>query len=316
MPDDDHDNLILSPFPACPFHMSLNRRTVLAASLLPLAAARAADSPVPDALAALEQRAGGRLGVALLDTASGRRWGHRDDERFGLCSTFKLPLAGLVLQAVDQGHVRADDRLPLRPEDRVPHMPVTEAWLARGWATPLALAEATQLTSDNLAANVLMRALGGPAGVTQRLRALGDTVTRIDRYEPEMNHVPRGEERDTSSPDAFARTVARLCTGDALKPASRARLIAWMRATRTGQHRLRAGLPAGWRAGDKTGTGFNPDMPDRINDVAIFWPTAREPWVLACFYEGPAHATEWVRPQDEAVLAEVGRLAAGFVRQR
>jgi beta-lactamase class A len=86
-----------------------------------------------------------------------------------------------------------------------------------------------------------------------------------------------------------------------------------MRATRTGQRRLRAGLPAAWRAGDKTGTGFNPDMPDRINDVAVFWPPGRKPWVLACFYEGPTKSTEWVRPQDEAVLAEVGRLAAAFV---
>ncbi|MBI5258126.1 MAG: class A beta-lactamase [Burkholderiales bacterium] len=288
--------------------MNLTRRTALLAGLLPLGA-RAAD-----VLAELEQRAGGRLGVALLDTGSGRRWVHRSDERFGLCSTFKLPLAGAVLQAIDQGRLRADARLPLRRSERVPHMPATEAWLARGWATPLALAEAAQRTSDNLAANVLLRALGGPEAFTRWLRAQGDPVTRIDRYEPEMNHVLPGDERDTSSPAALADTVARLCTGDTLQPASRARLIAWMQATQTGQRRLRAGLPAHWRAGDKTGTGFNPDLPDRINDVAIFWPPRRKPWVLACLYEGPARSTEWVRAQDEAVLAEVGRWAAGLAR--
>lgn len=286
--------------------MSLTRRTVLWASLLPFPALAA------DALPELEARAGGRLGVALLDTGSGRRWAHRGEERFALCSTFKLPLAGAVLHAIDQGHLRADVRLPLRRDERVPHMPATEAWLARGWATPLALAEAAQLTSDNLAANVLLRAIGGPEGFTRWLRAQGDPVTRIDRYEPEMNRVFPWDERDTSSPVAFADLVAHLGTGNALKPASRARLTAWMEATRTGQFRLRAGLPAGWRAGDKTGTGFNPDMPDRINDVAIFWPPRRKPWVLACFYEGPAKSTDWVRPQDEAVLAEVSRLAAAF----
>lgn len=286
--------------------MSLTRRAVLWASLLPFPAMAA------NALAELEARAGGRLGVALLDTGSDRRWEHRGAERFGLCSTFKLPLAGAVLQAIDQGRLRADIRLPLRRDERVPHMPSTEAWLARGWATPLALAEAAQLTSDNLAANVLLRAIGGPEGFTRWLRAQGDPVTRIDRYEPEMNRVSPGDERDTSSPAAFADLVAHLCTGNALKPASRARLIASMEATRTGQRRLRAGLPAAWRAGDKTGTGFNPDMPDRINDVAIFWPPRRKPWVLACFYEGPAKSTEWVRPQDEAVLAEVSRLATSF----
>ena len=261
----------------------------------------------------LEQRVGGRLGVALLDTASGRRWVHRSDERFALCSTFKLPLAAAVLQAVDQGRLRADARLSLRREEQVPHMPATQAWLARGWASPLALARAAQLTSDNMAANVLLRAVGGPEAFTQWLRAQGDPVTRLDRYEPEMNRVSRGDERDTSSPLAFANTVAHLCTSDALKAESRARLIGWMVATRTGQRRLRAGLPAGWRAGDKTGTGLGSEMPDRINDVAIFWPPGRKPWVLACFYEGPTQSSEWVRPQDEAVLAEVGRLAASFV---
>jgi beta-lactamase class A len=287
------------------FTLNLTRRTTLLAGLLPFAASAA------DAFADLEHRAGGRLGVALLDTGTGRRWARRSEERFGLCSTFKLPLAGAVLQAIDQGRLRADARLPLRLGERVPHMPATEAWFARGWATPLALAEAAQVTSDNLAANVLLRALGGPEAFTRWLRAQGDPVTRIDRYEPEMNRVPRGEERDTSSPAAFATTIAHLCAGNALKAASRARLIAWMEATQTGQRRLRAGLPAGWRAGDKTGTGFNADMPDRINDVAIFWPPGRKPFVLACFYEGPTQSTDWIRPQDEAVLREVGRLAAG-----
>ena len=288
--------------------MTFTRRTALLTGLLPFSAFAA------DALAELEQRAGGRLGVALLDTASGRRWAHRGDERFAMCSTFKLPLAGAVLQAIDDGRLRADARLPLRRSERVPYMPVTEPLLARGWATPLQLAEAVQVTSDNLAANVLLRALGGPEALTQWLRAQGDGVTRLDRYEPEMNRVVPGDERDTSSPAAFAATVARLCTGRVLRSASRARLIAWMRATETGRQRLRAGLPSNWRAGDKTGTGFNPDMPDRINDTAIFWPNGRAPWVLACFYEGPVRSTEWIRPQDEAVLAEVGRLAAAFAR--
>lgn len=286
--------------------MPLTRRTLLSASLLPFHAWAA------DGLAQLEAQAGGRLGVALYDTASGRRWAHRSAERFGLCSTFKLPLAGAVLQAIDQGRLQADLRLPLRSHERVRHMPATEAWLPRGWATPLELAKAAQITSDNMAANVLLRALGGPEGFTRWLRAQGDAVTRIDRYEPELNRVPPGDERDTSSPAAFANLVAHLCTSNVLKPASRARLIAWMEDTRTGQHRLRAGLPAAWRTGDKTGTGFSPDMPDRINDVAIFWPPRRKPWVLACFYEGPAKSTEWVRPDDEAVLAEVSRLAAAF----
>lgn len=166
-------------------------------------------------------------------------------------------------------------------------MPANEAWLARGSATPLALAEAAQRSSDNLAANVLLRTLGYPETFTAWLRAQGDAVTRVHRYEPAMNFVAAGDERDTTSTAAFAGLVDRLCADPGLKPASRARLVRWMRDTRTGTRRLRAGLPAAWRAGDKTGTSFGPGMPDRINDVAVLWPPGRAPWVLACLYEGP-----------------------------
>jgi beta-lactamase class A len=263
-------------------------------------------------LAELERQRGGRLGVCLLDTQRGTRWSHRGEERFAMCSTFKLPLVGAVLQALDQGRLRPEARLPLRPSDRLPWMPATKAWLARGWARPLELAEAAQRLSDGVAANVLMRALGGPEALTAWVRAQGDVVTRFDRYEPELARGAPGDERDTSSPEALAQTVARVCTGAVLRPASRERLVAWMQATQTGQRRLRAGLPAGWRAGDKTGTGLGPGRPDRINDVAVFWPPQRGAWVLACLYEGPTRSTEWVRPEDEAVLAEVARLAADW----
>jgi beta-lactamase class A len=301
------------------------RRTLLTALLLSPALIQArAPQNLPLAWATLERRSGGRLGACLLDTGSGLSWSHRGAERFGMCSTFKLPLAGAVLHAIDQGRLAPDARLPLREAERVPHMPTTEPLMARGWATPLDLAQGAQVSSDNLAANVLLRALGGPEGFTQWLRDQGDATTRVDRYEPEMNRLLPGDERDTSSPEAFAATVARLCTGTLLHADSRARLLAWMEATRTGGRRLRAGLPKAWRSGDKTGTGFHETQPDRINDTAIFWPPERgskrastlapkpTPWVLSCFYEGPAKSTDWVRPQDEAVLAAVARLAAAW----
>lgn len=287
--------------------MSLTRRTALLATLapLPLLAAR-------DAFAELEARAGGRLGAAVLNTATGASWAHRGDERFGLCSTFKLPLAAATLAQVDAGRWRLDDRLPLAATDPVGHSPITRARLAEGGITVEHLAQAAQVHSDNGAANLLLRHLGGPQPLTQWLRERGDAVTRIDRYEPEMNRVPPGEVRDTTSPSAMAATVARICTGSALQPASRERLLAWMQATETGLRRLRAGLPKGWRAGDKTGTGFDAGMPDRINDVMVFWPPQRPPLVVACYYEGPQRSNQWVRPQDEAVVAEVGRLVAAW----
>jgi beta-lactamase class A len=260
----------------------------------------------PATLAALETQVADRLGLAVLDTGTGRTTGHRVGERFGLCSTFKLFLAGLVLQAAERGELRLDDVVPISQADLVSPAPVVAPAVGQS-LTVRALAEGTQKTSDNAAANLLMRKLGGPEGVTRRLRELGDTVTRIDRYEPEMNLVIGTDPRDTSTPEAVAATTARLVLGDALTKPSRAELARWMEETRTGLNRLRAGAPAGWRIGDKTGTGYGPGRPSRINDIAVLWPPHRAPLVVAAYLEMPS--AEDMRAGDEAVLAAAMRIA-------
>lgn len=291
---------------------SPNRRQLLAmatACALPARALTLQTAGFEASLAVLEKRVGGRLGVALLDTTSGRCTGHRVDERFGMCSTFKLPLAAVVLRQIDRGLLRADQWVPYKRADLVAHAPVTRAQVGRGGMRVVALAEAAQTTSDNTAANLLLGLIGGPAGFTAALRELGDTVTRLDRMEPQMNRVVPGDERDTTTPAAMARTVARCLTGDALAPISRTLLIDWMVATETGQRRLRAGLPAGWRAGDKTGTAMAEGMMDKYNDVAITWPPGRAPLLISAYYE-TARAHGRMRPEDEAVLADAARLVA------
>lgn len=293
--------------------MNLTRRTALFMSLAACATARAAApraEPPFEALAQLERRAGGRLGVAVLDVGTGQAWAHRGDERFGMCSTFKLPLAAATLARIDAGTWQGADTLLLRPQDIVGHAPITRARVKEGRMSLMDLAQAAQTHSDNGAANLLLRHLGGPAALTAWLRTQDDATTRIDRMEPEMNHVVQGDLRDTTTPAAMAALTARLVVGDSLLPANRERLVGWMRATETGLRRLRAGLPANWMCGDKTGTGMSPDMPDRYNDVAVCWPPGRAPLVIAAYYEGPHRNSERIRPEAEAVLADAGRLVA------
>lgn len=278
-------------------------------------AGRPVATPAPagqiDALQALERSHGGRLGVFALDTGSGRSLGWRADERFGMCSTFKLPLAAAVLREIEAGRLNAAEPIAFSEADLVPYAPVIQAKLDAGetaMSAP-ALAQAAQITSDNVAANLLIRHLGGPVAVTALWRAMGDEVTRLDRQEPQMNLVPAGEVRDTTTPRAMAGLVARLFDGALLDDDSRQTLERWLIDTRTGLRRLRAGLPAHWRAGDKTGTGIAEAMPNKINDVAVAWPPARAPIVIAAYYEADGHYAK-PRPQDEAVLAQVGRIVA------
>lgn len=296
--------------------MDMDRRTILAGgAALTLTACAPALRDGPDIMvntemSDLESKVGGRLGAFVLDTASGRMSGHRYGEMFAMCSTFKLALAGAVLHLADSGRLNPVAELRYTQTDMVPHAPVTGPNLPKGAMRIIDLAEATQKTSDNVAANLLIRHMGGPAAVTALIRSWGDGITRLDRYETEMNNVPPGEERDTTTPRAFARTMAGLLTTDRiLSHASRELLIRWMVDTNTGSRRIRAGLPPAWVGGDKTGTANSPNYNNKTNDVAIFWPSARMPVIVTAYYESDGKYAE-TRDQDQAVLAQVGQIAA------
>ena len=293
--------------------LTIARRTVIGALGAALALPVRATTPLyrdADALAALEVASSGRLGVAILDTATGHVTGHRTDERFGMCSTFKLPLAAVILAEIDAGRLRADTKLRYSEGDLIANSPITRANVGAGGMSILELAKAAQQASDNTAANLLLRLLGGPATFTAKLRTLGDRVSRLDRYEPAMNLVLPGEVHDTTTPRGMAMGMRAFLLGKAMKPATRNLLTGWMIDTRTGARRIRAGLPPAWRAGDKTGTSWNETvMVDKINDNAIFWPPGRAPVIVSAYLDGAAPSKS-VRPEDEAILAEVGRIAA------
>ena len=257
----------------------------------------------PDALSralpALERRLGARLGVHVLDTQSGRQWAQRADERFPMCSTFKVLACAAVLARVDAGVEDLGRRIRFGAGELVTYSPVTELH-ARGDGMRLGeLCEAAMTRSDNTAANLILRSLGGPAAVTAFARGLGDTATRLDRWETALNEARPGDVRDTTTPAAMGRNLRALLLDAHLAPASREQLARWLLANRTGDARLRAGLPAAWRVGDKTGSG---DF-GTANDVAVIWPPGRAP-VIASVY-----ITETGASMDErnAAIADIAR---------
>jgi beta-lactamase class A len=228
-----------------------------------------------------------------------------------MCSTFKLPLAAACLREADHGRLDLAEVVAYSAADLLAWAPVTRRSVASGGLSVLALAQAAQQYSDGTAANLLVRRLGGPAAVTAKFRTMGDEVTRLDRYEPDLGLVLSADVRDTTSPRAMAQTVARITTGDLLEPASRDRLLRWMEDTDTGPNRLRAGLPREWRTGNKTGTGRAAGTTNKCNDVAITFPPGRHPVVVAAYFDSGEY-TERTEARHEAVLADVGRIAAAW----
>ena len=255
-----------------------------------------------DALRDIEATAQGRLGVHIIDTATGREHGWRADERFLMLSSFKLLASACVLDRVDQGLESLQRRIRYRQQDLVTWSPVTERHVGGEGLSLAQLCEATMTTSDNTAANLILASYGGPAALTAYARRLGDEVTRVDRIEPMLNtRAASGEPLDTTSPRAMAHTLRTLLLGDALKPSSRDQLLQWMLANTTGDKRLRAGVPAGWRVGEKTGTAG-----DDANDIGLALPPQRKPLIVTAYLaESRTNAAT-----RETALASVGRLLA------
>lgn len=246
----------------------------LPAALLPIPTVAQTDAdPMMKVIRDVEARLQSRLGVSIRDIESGRTWSHRADERFPMCSTFKALAAAAVLARVDRGEDRLDRRVVFSAGDVVTYSPVTKEHVGEPGMTIGDICAAAVATSDNTAGNLMLKAIGGPEGLTRFLRGIGDTVSRLDPWETELNEGKPGDPRDTTSPAALSATMDRLVLGNVLSSRSRDQLGVWLVGNKVGDTKVRAGLPKDWKVGDKTGGGgFGTN-----NDTGIIWPPGRKP---------------------------------------
>ncbi|MGE8330024.1 MAG: class A beta-lactamase [Paraburkholderia nemoris] len=260
-------------------------------------------------LAEIEAASGGRLGVSIVDTTSGLHAGLRTDERFPMCSTFKLLVAGAVLARTDRGEEDLQRRVVFSQSDVVSNSPATSKHTreltGKAGMSIAELCKAAITLSDNTAANLLLATFGGPAGLTAFARSLGDGVTRLDRIEPTLNEGTPGDLRDTTTPNAMLGNLRELLLGERLSSSSRAQLLAWLAANETGGARIRAKLPKDWGVGDKTGTGDH----GTANDVAILWPPGRGPVLVTVYLT----ETDGDAARSNAAIADVGALVVASI---
>lgn len=250
-------------------------------------------------LAELEIRTGGRLGVALINTADNSQIVYRGNERFPMCSTSKVMAVSALLKQSETDKELLNQRVEIKKSDLVNYNPITEKHLDSGM-TLTELSDATLRYSDNTAMNKILAHLGGPGKVTQFARSIGDKTFRLDRTEPTLNTAIPDDPRDTTTPVAMAKTLRKLTLGNALAEPQRAQLVTWMKGNTTGNASIRAGLPTSWVAGDKTGSGSY----GTTNDIAVIWPANQAPLVLVTYF---------TQPQKDAksrndVLAEAAKI--------
>ncbi|MVU75962.1 class A beta-lactamase [Nocardia sp. ET3-3] len=254
----------------------------------------------------LEQEHGARVGLFTIDTGTGKTLGYRQDERFAFDSTFKGLACGALLHAHPLATGFFGQVVHFTAADLVTYSPVTSTKVDTGM-TVTELCEAAITRSDNTAGNQVLKLLGGPGAVTTFLRSIGDQVTRMDRWEPDLNTNIPGDDRDTTTPAALADDYRKLVVGDTLGEPERTQLTAWLLANTTGDARIRAGLPADWKTGDKTGAGDY----GTANDVAVTWPAGGgAPLVIVVLTTKPDQAAAG----DNPLVAAVAKEAVGKVR--
>jgi beta-lactamase class A len=277
----------------------MNRRDVLCSTLALLASPALAQRAPIAALADYERDSGGHIGVYAKNLKTGALLSWRAHERFLMCSSFKASLAASVLGRVDRGQARMDELIAYGPADLMEWAPVAKQNLEKGAMSVADMCAAAVELSDNTCANALLARFGGPPALTAFWRSIGDTVSRLDHNEPELNRTPPGDPRDTTTPAATAGNLHKLILGTALSPASREHLTNWMLGCKTGDNRLRAGLPKDWRVGDKTGNNGK----DAAIDIAVTWSTRGEPVVVCAYTRGGAPTSR----QVDDVFAQIGR---------
>lgn len=260
------------------------------------------NNAITQQIAALEKASGGRLGVAWIDTANNTQFLYRGAERFPLCSTAKVMAVAAILKKSETKPELLNEKIMIYPTDLVNYNPVTQKHVNHTMRISELSAAALQY-SDNAAMNIVTSQLGGTESVTAFARTLGDTTFRLDRTEPALNSAIPGDERDTTSPQAMAKSLQTLMLGNALGQSQRAQLITWMKGNTTGAQSIRAGVPAQWQVGDKTGGGDY----GTTNDIAVIWPEHRPPYILVIYFTQPEKGAA----PRKAILAAVAKILTG-----
>jgi beta-lactamase class A len=280
-------------------------RVIIAFLCLTLSLNVNATNSILEAVTNAETELGARIGLAVHDLETGKRWEYKSNERFPLSSTFKTLACANVLQRVDLGKERMDRVVRFSESNLVTYSPVTEKHVGRKGMSLAALCQATLSTSDNSAANFILQAIGGPKALTRFLRSIGDDTTRLDRWETELNEAVPGDKRDTTTPIAMVTTLEKLLVGETLSIKSRQQLVSWLKGNEVGDALFRKGVPNDWLVADRTGAGGYGSRAI----TAVMWPPNRKSIVAALYITETDASFE----ERNAVMAKIGEQIAKTV---
>jgi beta-lactamase class A len=274
-------------------------KNIFLCTALLLTSTSATATTLNNSISAIEQRISGRIGVAVLDTQNKQTWAYNGDAHFPMMSTFKTLACAKMLSKSANGNLDTSTSSLIKAEELIPWSPVTKTFV-NNTITVAKACEATMLTSDNTAANIVLQHIGGPQGVTAFLREIGDEVSQLDRIEPELNEAKVGDLRDTTTPTAIVTTLNKLLLGDVLSDIDKNQLKTWMQNNKVSDSLLRSILPQGWFIADRSGAGGNGSR----GITAMLWSSERQPLIISIYLT----ETELEMAVRNEIIVEIGKL--------
>lgn len=261
-------------------------------------------STTEKALKRLEETYHGRIGVFALNTKNKRTFHYRATEPFPLASTAKLMVVAAVLKKGSENNSWLNQTVHYTKQTLITYSPITKQHIDSGM-TIRDLCQAAIIVSDNTAMNLLIKQLGGINAVNQFAHSIGNKSFRLDRLEPNLNSAIPGDLRDTSTPSDMAYSLQTLLLSNELKAEQQKQLVNWLINNKTGDEKIRAGVPKDWIVGDKTGAGDY----GTTNDIAIIWPPNQEPIILAIYFT----QSEKSNSNSDHIIAEASKIVANEI---
>ncbi|MDT0755548.1 BlaZ-like penicillin-hydrolyzing class A beta-lactamase [Mammaliicoccus sciuri] len=270
----------------------MKKLIIMIASILLLSACSTADATTQD-LKKVEDKYDANIGVYALNTATDEEITFNEDKRFAYASTFKAVSSAMLLEKTP--HNELNKKVHVSKEDIVPYSPVLEKFINKD-ITIKKLIEATMLYSDNTANNMIIEELGGYKEVNKRLKSLDDKTTKPSRMEPELNNYDPKNNRDTSTPQAFGKTLNKLINDGRLSKENKAFLIDLMINNKSGDTLIKKGAPKNFKVADKSGQAIT--YASR-NDVALVYPKGESKPIVLVIFTNKEGKTD--KPNDKVV---------------
>ncbi len=275
--------------------------------LLPLllASPALAQTPLPQQLQTIALDAKGKVSVACALPETPLDCNLDPRAHPPLQSVFKLPLGLTVLQQVEAGRLQLDQPIRFLRSDIYPgtYSPLQDAHPSAEIDVPLReLLRLTLVYSDNVAADILLRLLGGPVAVQRSLDALNLPSIHVRDSERALHDDQHLQYRNDAEPAAMVALLRRVADNSPLNAANTKLLLTWMTDSPVGAHRMRAGLPSGTVLAHRTGTsGEENGLAAATNDVGLITLPDGRRLALAVFITD-SHADEATR---DAVIARI-----------